>query len=235
MGEGARGRGGDFCEGARGEGARGRHPEHLFTFSAKTQAALQALASRYLSYLEQHPDISLADLCFTANTGRSHFAHRYALVADSSEQLREQLAAIVAGRESVGVLTRHASMAQHLDAGKRPTQRIAFLFTGQGSQYVDMGRQLYETEPTFRAVIERCDDILRATEYLSHSLLEVLYPTHQPTNPPTHQPTNPPTHQPTNPSPTSLIKPLTRNPLSLRSNMPLSSCGSLGALSHSLL
>jgi acyl transferase domain-containing protein len=57
---------------------------------------------------------------------------------------------------------------------KAVPRTIAFLFTGQGAQYVEMGRRLYETQPTFRATLERCAEILRPL--LGESLLSVLYP-----------------------------------------------------------
>ncbi|MDM9585839.1 acyltransferase domain-containing protein [Nostoc sp. GT001] len=112
-------------------------------------------------------DVSLADVCFSANTGRSHFAHRLAIVAQSSKQLGDRLSNLTENQAMTGIL-----------AGKvasRKSLKIAFLFTGQGSQYVGMGRQLYETQPTFRKTLERCDEILRP--YLDKPLLEILYAT----------------------------------------------------------
>nr|VFK60339.1 MAG: 8-amino-7-oxononanoate synthase [Candidatus Kentron sp. UNK]VFK69214.1 MAG: 8-amino-7-oxononanoate synthase [Candidatus Kentron sp. UNK] len=131
-------------------------PFHLLTLSAKTGDALRELADNYATYLETHPKTPLADICFTANTGRSHFKHRIALVAGSIEEAREQLHA---ADYIVGKVAR----------GK---PRIAFLFTGQGSQYVGMGQQLYETQPLFRETLDRCDAILRPLEA---PLLDLLY------------------------------------------------------------
>ena len=142
-------------------------PLQLLTLSAKTDVALKQLASRYEMYLVTHPQVNLADVCFSANTGRQPFDHRLAAVASSPEQLIEQLEAFQAGTPVKGLtsdcLTNHS----------RP--KVAFLFTGQGSQVFQMGQQLYETQTTFRQIIDRCDQILRDT--LEHSLLSVLYAT----------------------------------------------------------
>ncbi len=141
-------------------------PFHILTLSAKTENGLQELAQRYADFLANHPDVSLADVCFTANTGRSHFEHRLAVVADSNIQLQERLLAFADSKEAIGIVS------GHIDGKKRP--KIAFLFTGQGSQYVDMGRQLYETQPIFRQALELCDKILHP--YLGTSLLKIIYP-----------------------------------------------------------
>ncbi|RKZ79996.1 MAG: non-ribosomal peptide synthetase, partial [Candidatus Parabeggiatoa sp. nov. 1] len=140
-------------------------PKHLFTLSAKNDSALQALAQRYDTYLQSNSEDTLANICFTANTGRTHFNHRLAILADSTIQLREQLSAFNKSPRSIGF--RGVLKSNH----KPP--KIAFLFTGQGSQYVGMGRELYETQPIFRQTLERCDDILRP--YLETPLLKVLY------------------------------------------------------------
>jgi acyl transferase domain-containing protein/acyl carrier protein/predicted O-methyltransferase YrrM len=132
-------------------------PQHLLTLSAKSEAALHELVQRYEPFLLNNPKTSLADICFTANTGRVHFDHRIAVVADSTQQLRQNLS-------DISVPTRQTNDNR---------LNIAFLFTGQGAQYVGMGRQLYETQPTFRQTLVSCDEILR--DYLEQPLLEIIY------------------------------------------------------------
>jgi acyl transferase domain-containing protein/predicted O-methyltransferase YrrM len=134
-------------------------PFHLLTLSAKTHEALIALAVSYEQYLSA--DLDLGDICFTAHTCRSHFQHRLSVIGASNEQMRERLAA---GLETT-------ALSQERVQTHPP--KIAFLFTGQGSQYINMGQQLYKTQPTFRKTLERCDEILR--DYLEPPLLEVLY------------------------------------------------------------
>ncbi|MBP5971593.1 SDR family NAD(P)-dependent oxidoreductase [Brasilonema sp. CT11] len=141
-------------------------PLHLFTLSAKTDPALRELAQKYATYLQLHPEVTIVDMSYTANTGRSHFHNRLAVVAASIECLGEQLITFVGGGETTGL-----SYGQ-LTQQKLP--KIAFLFTGQGSQYIYMGRELYHTQPVFRNALEQCNKILGS--YLEHSLLEVLYP-----------------------------------------------------------
>ncbi|WP_147693357.1 acyltransferase domain-containing protein, partial [Vogesella mureinivorans] len=97
-----------------------------------------------------------ADVCFTANTTRKPFKHRLAIVARSAQEFADQLV--------------DRPQSSQID-GNPP--KLAFLFTGQGSQFVGMGRQLYDTQPTFRAAIDRCAEILQ--QHLDKPLLEVLY------------------------------------------------------------
>ncbi|WP_424097226.1 SDR family NAD(P)-dependent oxidoreductase [Moorena producens] len=140
---------------------------HLLTLSAKTEAALQDLVQGYQHHLKANPNLAMADICFTANTGRTHFDYRLAVVVDSREQLVEQLSAWAAHKDTTGLISAQVE-------SKKPP-KIAFLFTGQGSQYLNMGRQLYDSQPIFRQTIEQCNEILRPD--LEHSLIEVLYPT----------------------------------------------------------
>ena len=149
------------------ETGNGERPLHLLSLSATTDKALLELAGRYVNYLDSEPEAALSDICFTANTGRKHFDHRLALVADSKEQLRQQLTEI-ASNPGNGIVS---APWQHPNSAPSP---IVFLFTGQGSQYINMGYDLYATQPTFRDALDRCDEILRP--YLDIPLLEVLYP-----------------------------------------------------------
>ncbi|MBP0034557.1 MAG: type I polyketide synthase, partial [Roseofilum sp. Belize BBD 4] len=144
-----------------------KRPVHLLTLSAKTEQALEDLVSRYQTYLETDPDVAIAEICYTANTGRKHFQHRLAVIASDPKELAEKLLDWKRGQEVVGL------SCGEFDRGSA-SSKIAFLFTGQGSQYVNMGKQLYETVPTFRQALDRCDQILQP--YLDYPLLEVLYP-----------------------------------------------------------
>jgi len=139
-------------------------PRHILVLSAKTEIALQDLIQRTSDSLNK-TQYSLADVCFTANTGRSHFEHRLAIQADSSEELKNGLNAFVAHTNVSAISTGQAK------SGAKP--KIAFLFTGQGSQYPGMGKQLYETQPVFRAAMDQCAEILASG--LDCSLLEILF------------------------------------------------------------
>lgn len=137
--------------------------QHILTLSAETPQALQELTRRYVTYLTEDLQESLADICFTANTGRKHFKHRFAAVAESKAQLRQQLETFARSGEGLFEAT--------------SLSKIAFLFTGQGSQYVGMGQELYQTQPTFRQTLDRCDEILRS--HLGKSILSILYPSQE--------------------------------------------------------
>lgn len=132
---------------------------HLLTLSAQTPEALRQLAQQYLQWLPLEASVNLADLCFTANTGRVHFDYRLNLVAGSVTQLQQQLQDWL-----------RANAAPRRASG---SPAVAFLYPGQGSQYVGMGRDLYETAPVFRAAMDQCDQITRPM--LGQSILPVLW------------------------------------------------------------
>jgi acyl transferase domain-containing protein len=146
-----------------GEAAEDR-PLHVLALSAKSDRALDELAARYVDRLRRG-DLAFADVCHTANTGRSHFAHRMSVVARSSDEARAALMQAAVSADVPGV-KRHSAQSALGD--------VAFLFTGLGMQYVGMGRRLYETEPTFRETLDLC--AAAARPYLDRPLLSVLYP-----------------------------------------------------------
>ena len=142
--------------------APARREGHVLALSARTAPALRELAARFAAWIEQHPDAAPADVCFTAGAGRTHFEERAALVVESLDQAKRELASFAEGSRSA-VASGHAGAAP----------RVAFLFTGQGSQYTGMARELYETQPEVRRTLDRADELLRGK--LDRPLLEVLF------------------------------------------------------------
>ncbi len=124
---------------------------HLLALSAKDPAALKSLASRYAESLAR-PGINLRDFCWSAWALRSHHSHRLTLVAESLQDAKLQLNKYAADQSSPAIT----------GIAKQRPPKIAYLFTGQGSQYINMGRQLYEVEPVFRQTIDHCAEILQA-------------------------------------------------------------------------
>ena len=139
-------------------------PAHLVAISGKSAPAVGAIARSWREHLAGAENIDLADVARSSTNGRSHFSHRAAIVAASAAQLDEQLSALADGRTSQGV-----TLGEVVD-GEIP--KVAFLFTGQGSQYAGMGRDLYRTQPVFREALDRCDRVLRPL--LDRPLLSIL-------------------------------------------------------------
>jgi acyl transferase domain-containing protein len=133
-------------------------PWQLVLLSAKTETALARAAANLATHLVAHPELNLADATFTLQAGRRVFTHRrFAVVRDAADAV--------------------AALADpsRLEGGARDRQGapVAFLFTGQGSQYVGMGAGLYESEPTFRKAVDACSETLR--EPLGLDLRDVLF------------------------------------------------------------
>ncbi len=143
--------------------APGERQTRILPLSGRTPAAVRTLADRYADWLSRlggKPSFAcLSDCAWTAATGRNHFPHRVALTFRDGAQLRDRLTALASAAGAVG----HAS---------RP-RRVGFLFTGQGSQWPGMGRQLYECEPVFRSILDRCDRVIR--ELRGISLCEAMF------------------------------------------------------------
>ncbi|HEX4393429.1 MAG TPA: beta-ketoacyl synthase N-terminal-like domain-containing protein, partial [Mycobacterium sp.] len=138
---------------------------NVLPLSARSPEALVELAQRYGSWLTTNPDADIAEVCRTAGVGRSHFEHRAALVVDSLQSASAGLADLAAGQQRPGVVRGECT--------DRPT--TAWLFTGQGSQYPGMARELFAAEPVFAETVKRCADAV--SEILPQPLLDVIFAT----------------------------------------------------------
>ena len=136
---------------------------NLLPMSARSAQGLVALAQRYAGWLEEHPDASLEDVCFTAGVGRSHFEHRAAVVADSIHEARLLLDDLIENRQRPGVLKG--------ECADPPT--TAWFFPGQGSQYPGMARELFECEPVFAETVRQCAKAV--DPILPRPLLDVMF------------------------------------------------------------
>jgi acyl transferase domain-containing protein len=150
---------------------------HLLALSAKSKPSLRILTNRYKNYLEENPSEDLGNVCLSANSGRSHFWNRIAVVVRESTQAQRLLNAYSSQMESEGL---HQG-----DSFGEASPSIAFLFTGQGAQHVGMGKLLFQTQPDFRQTLVACDEILRS--YIDRSILSVLYPSETGNNDLIHQ------------------------------------------------
>ncbi|WP_413988224.1 amino acid adenylation domain-containing protein [Labrys okinawensis] len=130
----------------------------VLILSARSEAALGRARSALADHLRQTPDLPLAEVAHTLQAGRRAFDYRWSA---ASRDLDGAIAALG-----------NAATARAVKAAADPG--VLFMFPGQGSQYPDMARDLYEGNAGFRADIDRCAEILRP--YLERDLREVLYP-----------------------------------------------------------
>jgi acyl transferase domain-containing protein/acyl carrier protein len=134
-------------------------PWQLLLLSAKTSTALKTATENLANYLQEHHDLNLADAAHTLQVGRWTLNHRRMVVCQNRED------AIKALQDPYAAFTHY----------QEPCNRsVVFMFSGQGSQYVNMGRELYESETVFREQVDYCCELLKP--YLQLDLRTVLYP-----------------------------------------------------------
>jgi len=162
-------------------------PYQVLTLAARTSPALASATTNLLGYLKQHPSVNLADVAYTLQVGRRAFGHRRMIVCRAVDDAMRQL-------ETFETSHVPASSESHTNDGPPPlmktdnghedlatssqdedaAQPVVFMFPGQGSQYVNMGLNLYQSEPAFRELVDRCSEQL--IPHLGLDLRTVLYP-----------------------------------------------------------
>ncbi len=145
---------------ARDESISGR-PWQMLALSAQTSEALEAATDNLAAYLARHPAINLADVAYTLHTGRKAFGQRRMLVCRDTETAVRALQS----RDPQRIWT---------GGSQRTAAPVVFMFSGLGDQYPAMARELYTSEPVFRAQIDRCADLLQPL--LGCDLRDILYP-----------------------------------------------------------
>lgn len=143
------------------ESQKSKRQWHLLILSAKTGSALDAATTNLADFLNREHSPDLADAAYTLQAGRNAFEYRRMLVCRDKED----------GAASLNPPDPKRVFTNFCESGERP---VAFMFSGQGAQYVNMGRELYETEPAFRKPVDLCSEIL--TSHMGMDLREILYP-----------------------------------------------------------
>ncbi len=169
----------------RGSPEAADRPCHLLALSAKSSTALQQLAQQLEQRIADDDRISISDVCHTTGAGRSHFTHRWAASVSDRQQALEKLRglakSIAACDEKDTSVSKDGSTEKSFHAPGHAVSpslapKVAFLFTGQGSQYVGMGQDLFQTQPTFRDALLECEQILQRSS-LPLPITSVLFGT----------------------------------------------------------
>ncbi len=147
-------------QGKQGAMEQGRKYQ-LLVLSAKTNTALETATKNLANHLQTHPDLNVADIAYTLQVGRRNFNHRRVLLCENISDAIKTLTA----PDKQGIFSNCSETRNH---------PIVFMFPGQGAQYVNMGRELYESEWIFRQQIDNCCELLKP--YLKLNLKEILYP-----------------------------------------------------------
>jgi acyl transferase domain-containing protein len=135
---------------------------NLLVLSAKTESALNKATANLAEYLKKNPDTNLSDAAYTLKFGRTVFRHRRIVACTDTADAVSALESLDPTKVTTG--------ADLLEPRQRP---VIFMFTGQGSQYVNMGLNLYQNEPVFKENIDKCCSFLKP--YMGMDLRDLLF------------------------------------------------------------
>lgn len=135
-----------------------KRPMSIINWSAKNETSLIMYADRLHRFIVENPDTPINDLAYSLQHARQDFNHRGFIAAANLTELRLQLEGKPWSRNSV----------------QPDASGVAFLFPGQGAQYVNMGKQLYEREPVYRQAVDECAEILH--KELAEDIRRIIFP-----------------------------------------------------------
>lgn len=136
----------------------GEQDVYLVPVSAGSEAALRDRLAALAGFVKRRPDVTLADIAFTHQRGRLPMVCRRTLVISDRDELLSRL-------------TQASDAPEHSWPGKVHSS-VVFMFTGQGSQYASMGRNLYDTHPVFRETLDACTNLF--APHREHSIRDLI-------------------------------------------------------------
>lgn len=136
-------------------------PLQLLPWSAKTETSLETYGDKLGTYLISNASLSLADISYSLKTTRDSFAHRQFVLSNSTKEASEKLLKDEKSKLNRSIL-------------KVVPSEVAFMFPGQGAQYLQMGKALYEHEIVFREAVDNCSDLL--VKDLKEDIRKIIFP-----------------------------------------------------------
>ncbi len=138
-----------------------KRPVHLITWSAKSESSVDAYGNKLSDYVSGNNNADIDDLAYTLNSFRHQFNFRRFVVAADNSELAEKLA----DKNQLALSTKKITEA---------IQEVTFMFPGQGAQYVNMGKDLYNSESVFKEAMDECAHLLSVE--MKENILDVIYP-----------------------------------------------------------
>ncbi|MGE8005867.1 type I polyketide synthase [Lysinibacillus sp. NPDC093216] len=142
-------------------------PIYILKLSAKSERSLQDNIRNYLNYMKSD-SVNIKDVVYTNNISRFDFDYRFTVSGRTKKEIMNRMEAYLINGNKIGISTNINEPIKF----KKETE-VVFLFTGQGSQYVGMGKELYDNNPTFREVFDECDKLFKP--FLLKSLVDLIY------------------------------------------------------------
>ena len=138
-------------------------PYHIMTLSAKNENALLELISKMKNYLTDKQE-GIANICYTTNMSRSYLKHKFAITGRKKEDFIQK----------IGEVLKHPHHLQtHVSSETEVENNICFMFTGQGSIYKNIGKNLYETSSIFKNAFDLCNEKFK--QALNVSIIDAIY------------------------------------------------------------
>jgi len=142
--------------------------DYILKITAKNEKSLREYIFKYIKRIEQCEDADFADLIYSADRGRSDFNYRLAITGGSREEISDRLKGFLIGANPSGVFCSHGEKNIY-----QKDRKFIFMFTGQGSQYVNMGKMLFESSKAFKEAMTLCDRLFKP--YILESVINLLY------------------------------------------------------------
>ncbi|MFA8435577.1 MAG: SDR family NAD(P)-dependent oxidoreductase [Marinifilaceae bacterium] len=151
-----------LCEAPKVNRSNEFSKEHLVVLSAKTESILENISENLVQFLKTNSDVRIADVAYSMNIGRRDFEIRKAIVAKNIDELIDKLS--ISNFDPNNKST----------VNSRVNREVIFVFSGQGSQYVNVGVELYHREEVFKKEIDQCCRI--ASRVLDVDFFQILFP-----------------------------------------------------------